>query len=43
MTLPQLLNRLEQALTGTPDRMSAWKALPDVNDHLASVGKKAPA
>ncbi|MFM0013551.1 hypothetical protein [Paraburkholderia sediminicola] len=39
--LPQLLNRLELALAGTPDRTTIWKALSDLNERLASIGKKS--
>jgi hypothetical protein len=42
-SLPELLDRLELALAETPVRTSVWKALSDLNERLASVGKKAPA
>lgn len=43
VSLPELLDRLEMALTATPDRMSVCKALSDRDKHLGSVGEKAAA
>ena len=42
-SLPELLNRLELALAGMPDRTSVCKALSDLNKRLGSVGEQAPA
>lgn len=42
-SLPELLNRLELALAGMPDRPSVCKALSDLNKRLGSVGGHAPS
>ena len=38
-SLPELLNRLELALAGMPDRTSVCKALSDLNKRLGSAGE----
>jgi hypothetical protein len=42
LSLPVLLDRLELALVGIPNRTSVCKALSDLNKHLSSVGEKGP-
>ncbi|NPT62486.1 hypothetical protein [Paraburkholderia elongata] len=43
VNLPELLDRLELALTGTPVRMSVCRALSDLNRRLGSTSDKTAA
>lgn len=40
VSLPELLDRLELALTGTPARVSVCRALSDLNRGLGSTSEK---
>jgi hypothetical protein len=43
VSLPELLDRLELALTGAPARLSVCQALSDLNRHLGSACEKTGA
>ncbi|MGF6998779.1 hypothetical protein P3T25_007160 [Paraburkholderia sp. GAS32] len=43
VNLPELLDRLELALTGTPARTSVCRALSDLNRRLGSTSEKIAA
>jgi hypothetical protein len=43
VSLPELLDRLERALTGIPPRTSVFRNLSDLNYRLGSASQKAAA